>query len=445
MRDKLGLNGGMKKGLPAAVAGTAANNGSAPQSFTSINVPPNAITPAGAFVTTVATTSAPSYAFVPTESLRSSTAATVQLPQPAGAQPQASSYYVFHPHLSQQHALGDLALPANAILVDKQQTTPASLAEIENNYLLRHQQRQMNAAMAAGTNLNRAAMAAGLVPFGSDVQSPLGGWQHQRQQRYPVYQMPNKSLNYSRDRRSLPIGYSDEEYELSQQMPPPSTRPLMARYKKKLMQIDNRALSEPDLRLDPRTLPQALRGKRIRPRYVVALYDYNPRHMSPNPNGARDELPFHKGQVILAFTEKDADGFYYGELNGRYGLIPSNLVVETDREGQSVLVVQQRLADLSFDDQDFDYYASQPLPERYGPYDQRDFDQRSSQQYSVNLPRDNRLMRHRPMAVTDLERWSNYSDPLLTRNRYPDYEFDPTTSQPQIARIVTDQHQKYET
>lgn len=65
------------------------------------------------------------------------------------------------------------------------------------------------------------------------------------------------------------------------------------------MQVDNRAFSEPDLRLDPRNIPAAARSTGLRPRYVVALYDYNPRHMSPNPNGARDELSFRKGQVIL--------------------------------------------------------------------------------------------------------------------------------------------------
>jgi len=65
------------------------------------------------------------------------------------------------------------------------------------------------------------------------------------------------------------------------------------------MQGDNRAFSEPDLRLDPRNIPAAARSTGLRPRYVVALYDYNPRHMSPNPNGARDELSFRKGQVIL--------------------------------------------------------------------------------------------------------------------------------------------------
>lgn len=60
--------------------------------------------------------------------------------------------------------------------------------------------------------------------------------------------------------------------------------------------MDSRALSEPDLRLDPRAV--GIRQK-SRPRYVVALYDYNPRHMSPNPNGAHEELSFRKGQTIL--------------------------------------------------------------------------------------------------------------------------------------------------
>ncbi|CAH8299507.1 unnamed protein product, partial [Schistosoma turkestanicum] len=61
---------------------------------------------------------------------------------------------------------------------------------------------------------------------------------------------------------------------------------------------------------------------------VVALYDYDPTTMSPNIDGAQEELPFREGQLIKILTECDEDGFYLGECNGLRGLVPSNMVTE---------------------------------------------------------------------------------------------------------------------
>ncbi|XP_018645561.1 hypothetical protein Smp_176510 [Schistosoma mansoni] len=61
---------------------------------------------------------------------------------------------------------------------------------------------------------------------------------------------------------------------------------------------------------------------------VVALYDYDPTTMSPNIDGAQEELPFREGQLIKILTECDEDGFYLGECNGLRGLVPSNMVSE---------------------------------------------------------------------------------------------------------------------
>lgn len=33
-------------------------------------------------------------------------------------------------------------------------------------------------------------------------------------------------------------------------------------------------------------------------RMVIALYDYDPATMSPNPDAVKEELPFREGQVI---------------------------------------------------------------------------------------------------------------------------------------------------
>lgn len=36
----------------------------------------------------------------------------------------------------------------------------------------------------------------------------------------------------------------------------------------------------------------------ISPRIFVALFDYDPLTMSPNPDAAEEELPFKEGQII---------------------------------------------------------------------------------------------------------------------------------------------------
>ena len=60
----------------------------------------------------------------------------------------------------------------------------------------------------------------------------------------------------------------------------------------------------------------------------MALFDYDPMTMSPNPDGAHEELPFKEGQLIKIFGDKDTDGFYRGELNHLTGLVPCNMVSE---------------------------------------------------------------------------------------------------------------------
>ncbi|XP_037076766.1 LOW QUALITY PROTEIN: RIMS-binding protein 2-like [Pollicipes pollicipes] len=65
-----------------------------------------------------------------------------------------------------------------------------------------------------------------------------------------------------------------------------------------------------------------------RMRIFVALFDYDPPTMSPNPDACEDELPFREGQLIKIYGEKDADGFYWGEASGRAGYVPCNMVSE---------------------------------------------------------------------------------------------------------------------
>ena len=65
-------------------------------------------------------------------------------------------------------------------------------------------------------------------------------------------------------------------------------------------------------------------------RAFVALFDYDPLKMSPNQDSCSEELPFRAGQYIRVYGDQDADGFYYGEANGRGGYIPCNMISEVD-------------------------------------------------------------------------------------------------------------------
>ena len=62
----------------------------------------------------------------------------------------------------------------------------------------------------------------------------------------------------------------------------------------------------------------------------IALFDYDPYTMSPNQDSVDEELPFKEGQLIKVYGNPDADGYYYGECNGRFGFIPGNMISEVD-------------------------------------------------------------------------------------------------------------------
>ncbi|XP_048065343.1 RIMS-binding protein 2 isoform X20 [Megalobrama amblycephala] len=72
-------------------------------------------------------------------------------------------------------------------------------------------------------------------------------------------------------------------------------------------------------------------------RIFVAMFDYDPMSMSPNPDAAVEELPFKEGQIIKVFGEKDTDGFYRAEVCGRRGLIPCNMVSEIQTDDDEMM------------------------------------------------------------------------------------------------------------
>ncbi|XP_015254492.1 PREDICTED: RIMS-binding protein 2-like isoform X2 [Cyprinodon variegatus] len=78
-------------------------------------------------------------------------------------------------------------------------------------------------------------------------------------------------------------------------------------------------------------------------RVFVALFDYDPLSMSPNPDAADEELPFKEGQIIKVYGDKDTDGFYRGAIKDRMGLLPCNMVSEIradDEETMDQLIKQ---------------------------------------------------------------------------------------------------------
>ncbi|XP_076792180.1 peripheral-type benzodiazepine receptor-associated protein 1 isoform X3 [Arvicanthis niloticus] len=78
----------------------------------------------------------------------------------------------------------------------------------------------------------------------------------------------------------------------------------------------------------PRSPQEAPPHQDLPVRVFVALFDYDPVSMSPNPDAGEEELPFREGQLLKVFGDKDADGFYRGESGGRTGYIPCNMVAE---------------------------------------------------------------------------------------------------------------------
>ncbi|KAH1180106.1 peripheral-type benzodiazepine receptor-associated protein 1-like [Mauremys mutica] len=70
---------------------------------------------------------------------------------------------------------------------------------------------------------------------------------------------------------------------------------------------------------------QDSKAEQLTSKTMVAVFDYNPRENSLHVD-VESELTFNAGDIITVFGSVDDDGFYYGELNGQRGLIPSDFV-----------------------------------------------------------------------------------------------------------------------
>ncbi|XP_032236492.2 peripheral-type benzodiazepine receptor-associated protein 1 isoform X2 [Nematostella vectensis] len=114
-------------------------------------------------------------------------------------------------------------------------------------------------------------------------------------------------------------------------------------------------------------------------RIFIALYDYDPSTMSPNPGAEEEELKFSEGDLIKIFGEKDEDGFYWGECEGVTGFVPYNMVSEVQVE-----------------DDDLANQAPSSLPQAYEP----------------SLPQDNLSYYPREETSTQVLEQSGQVEPL---------------------------------
>ncbi|XP_040006424.1 peripheral-type benzodiazepine receptor-associated protein 1-like [Xiphias gladius] len=75
-------------------------------------------------------------------------------------------------------------------------------------------------------------------------------------------------------------------------------------------------------------------------RRMVAIFDYDPRESSPNTD-IEAELTFSAGDIIHVFGDMDEDGFFYGDLNGHRGLVPSNFLQALPADAPAELLSAQ--------------------------------------------------------------------------------------------------------
>ncbi|CAN8016493.1 unnamed protein product, partial [Ixodes persulcatus] len=159
----------------------------------------------------------------------------------------------------------------------------------------------------------RGTRGHGAVSTGSVRYHQQQHHQQQQQQQHQQQQQQHHHHQQPQQHGGAPMSFQERPRPTS---PTPPTR--------------SRHLSDVD---DPRgsysRSTESRSGQRQpRVRWFVALFDYDPQTMSPNPDTADEELPFQEGDLIKIYGGKDQDGFYKGEANGRMGFVPCNMVSE---------------------------------------------------------------------------------------------------------------------
>ncbi|KAI4482819.1 hypothetical protein M0804_008672 [Polistes exclamans] len=124
-------------------------------------------------------------------------------------------------------------------------------------------------------------------------------------------------------------------------------------------------------------------NKRVR--RFIALFNYDPTTMSPNPNALEEELQFSEGDTIKVYGEKDADGFYWGECRGRRGYVPHNMVEELKDQNQGGQGQPNRRGPAS-NERWGDIYASMPMKKMIAMYDYNPQELSPNPDAQVELP-----------------------------------------------------------
>ncbi|XP_071034594.1 RIMS-binding protein 2 isoform X6 [Parasteatoda tepidariorum] len=106
-------------------------------------------------------------------------------------------------------------------------------------------------------------------------------------------------------------------------------------------------------------------------RMFMAVYDYDPHTMSTNPATANEELSFHEGQLIKVFGEKDRNGYFYAEINGRVGYVPYKFVTEVplDEEEANHHFMNETLSSRHHTGDPSDPWSSLPVKKMVALYD----------------------------------------------------------------------------
>lgn len=139
----------------------------------------------------------------------------------------------------------------------------------------------------------------------------------------------------------------------------------------------------------------------------VALFDYDPPTMSPNPDACDEELPFREGQLIKVYGEKDADGFYWGEAGNRSGYVPCNMVSE-------VQVEDDRVAEELFREQSTKNPA---MP-------------------SSSLSNRSTVMGTKSTAFESDDRWGDIYEDMPAKRKLALYDYDPNELSPNVDAEV---------
>ncbi|XP_048180977.1 peripheral-type benzodiazepine receptor-associated protein 1 isoform X8 [Corvus hawaiiensis] len=138
--------------------------------------------------------------------------------------------------------------------------------------------------------------------------------------------------------RSTSLHKRASSHKDSRGLEPPCTAAWQAPSRRRSKSVRRSQMQKPLLSSPgpPRSTAPESSGKDDGIRIFVALFDYDPVSMSPNPDAAEEELPFKEGQILKVCGDKDADGFYRGECAGREGYIPCNMVSEVPVESSEL-------------------------------------------------------------------------------------------------------------